>query len=206
MSAPKPGFRWRILLLAAVTVVAGWALFRAVRPRPVAEPELALADLVRMEGRLVFRNDTNRVFTGWVTEHYASGTPRSRSHVVDGRLEGLSEGWHTNGVLQVREPFVNGLSEGVVTKWHADGTKQSEGTAKAGKFEGNFRRWHTNGVLAEELILVSGQPHGLARSWFPSGSLKAEVMLEQGQVVKQQFWKDGEQPALAAAEPNGTQP
>lgn len=206
MSAPTPGFRWRILLLAAVVVLAGWALFWAARPRPVAEPELALAELVKIEGRFVLRNDTNRAFTGWVAEQYASGALRSRSHVIDGRLEGLSEGWHTNGVLQVREPFVSGLSEGVVTKWHANGAKLSEGTARAGKFEGTFRRWHTNGVLAEELSLVAGQPHGRARSWFPSGSLKAEVTLEQGNVVKQQFWKDGEQPALAAAETNGTQP
>lgn len=203
MSVPTPGFRWRtLLLLAAVALVAGLALLRVVRSGPEREPEAALAELVRVEGRLVFRNDTNRPFSGWVTEHYSSGALRSRSHVVAGLLEGLSEGWHTNGVLQVREPFVNGLSEGVVTKWHADGTRLSEGTARAGKFEGAFRRWHTNGVLAEELILVAGQPHGLARSWFPSGSPKAEATLEHGKVVKQQFWKDGERmpaPVLAEA-------
>jgi len=200
MSAASAGPRFRLVLLvgALVLPVLWWASRRA--PNPL--PERPLAELLKLDGRFLLRNDTNQPFTGWVTEHYASGARRSRSQVTGGVLQGISEGWHTNGVLQVREPFVAGLSEGVVTKWHPDGTKASEGTSRAGKFEGLFRRWHANGVLAEELQLSAGEPHGVARSWFPSGSPKAEATLEQGKVVKQQFWKDGErmpEPALAEA-------
>jgi antitoxin component YwqK of YwqJK toxin-antitoxin module len=179
--------------------VAGAWLWRR-SPAPL--PERPLSDLIKVEGRFLLRGDTNQTFTGWVTEQYASGVRRSRSQVADGRLHGVSEGWHTNGVRQVTEHFVAGESEGLVTKWHLDGTKAAEGTSRAGKYEGAFRRWHTNGVLAEELNLVAGEPHGVARSWFPSGSPKAEATLEHGRVVKQQFWKDGErmpEPALAEA-------
>lgn len=191
----------RVLLVGAlaVAVAAGWWTWLR-GPAPL--PEKPLADLVKVEGRFLLRNDTNQSFTGWVIEHYGSGALRSRSKVFAGRLEGPSEGWHTNGVRQVEEHFVGGVSEGLVTKWHANGVKFSEGTSRAGKYEGTFRRWHTNGVLAEELNLVAGEPHGVARSWFPSGSPKAEATLEHGRVVKQQFWKDGErlpEPVLAEA-------
>lgn len=199
-AAPAPVSIRRLLLVGAlaIAVVAGGLVWLR-KPAPL--PEKPLAELVKVEGRFLLRNDTNQPFTGWVTEHYSSGALRSRSKVAAGRLEGPSEGWHTNGVLQVREVFVAGLSEGVVTKWHADGTKASEGTSRAGKYEGTFRRWHTNGVLAEELNLVAGEPHGVARSWFPSGNPKAEATLEHGRVVKQQFWKDGErQPEPVVAE------
>jgi antitoxin component YwqK of YwqJK toxin-antitoxin module len=191
-----------LLLLGALAVgmaaVAWWA---SSRP-PASLPEKPLAELIKVEGRFVLRNETNQPFTGWVTERYASGGLRSRTAVADGRLHGVSEGWHTNGVRQVEEHFEGGVSEGLVRKWHANGAKLSEGTARAGKFEGKFRRWHENGQLAEELVLRTGQPEGVARSWFPSGSLKAEVTLKSGQVLTQKFWQDGEQvaePVLAEA-------
>lgn len=195
---------WRWLVAVVCVVGIAMVVWRNRSGLNEIPSELAM-NLTRRDGRL-YAPGASVAFDGWMLERYPDTQLKSRSRVVKGVLSGLSEGWHTNGVLQVKEPFVNGLSEGVVTKWHANGAKLSEGTARAGKFEGTFRRWHTNGVLAEELSLVAGQPHGLARSWFPGGSLKAEVTLEQGKVVKQQFWKDGEQPALAAAEPNGTQP
>lgn len=169
------------------------------RPTPPPEPSASLAELQRVEGRLVWRSDTNRPFSGWVTENYSEGARKSRSRVVDGRLNGVSEGWNAAGTLLVREHFVEGVSDGVVTKWHPDGTKQSEGTSKAGKFEGLFRRWHTNGILAEEVNLVAGQPHGMSRAWYPSGALKAEARAENGKVLQQRFWKDGEQPAGSLA-------
>jgi len=175
--------------------------------RPGPEPTLPAAELVRVDGRFMLRSATNRPFTGWMTEVYPdSGSPRSRSHLTDGRLHGVSEGWHPGGALQVREHFVTGVAEGPVTKWHPNGARLSEGTARAGKLEGVFRRWHDNGMLAEEVTLQHGQPHGLSRAWFPSGSLKAEVTLAAGEVVKQQFWKDGEQPALAATNTNPDPP
>lgn len=184
---------------AAVLGVLSLVLLTS-RPRPV-EPVVPLSELQRVDGVLALRGDTNRVFSGWVTEQYGDGAPKSRSHVVRGRLDGVSEGWSSGGVLQIREHFVAGVSEGLVTKWHPDGSKLSEGTSRNGKFDGLFRRWHTNGVLAEEQQLAAGKGHGVARAWFPSGSLKAEARLERGQLRGQQHWKDGEQPALAATHP-----
>lgn len=209
MTGPSPRFRFRFrfaLLLGVSLLLAGLAVRHHLLGSRRPAPQRPLAELLKVDGRFLLREATNQPFSGWVTEHYATGTRRSRSRVVDGRLHGLSEGWHTNGVRQIQEHFAAGLSEGLVTKWHPDGTKASEGTARAGKFEGVFRRWHPNGVLAEEISLVAGKPHGLSRSWFPSGSLKAEVTLEAGEVMKQQFWEDGEQPALAATNLNPDPP
>lgn len=191
------------LVLGLLAAGAWW--FLESRPPAPNRAEAALTDLVRSDGRLFLRGTTNAPFTGWMTEHYPEGAVKSRSQVVDGLLHGVSEGWRTNGQLQVREHFVGGVAEGPVTKWHPDGTRLSEGLARAGRLEGTFRRWHPNGVLAEEVTLRAGQPDGLSRAWFPSGHLKAEVELEQGRVVRQQFWPDGQQPRLAQVS-NPTRP
>ncbi len=188
---------WVLGLIALGVLAVLPTVFRREPPATPVPPELARVDasqLIRMDGRLVFRDDTNRTFTGWMTEAYPDGTPKSQSQVSLGSLNGISEGFHTNGVLQVREHFVDGISEGLIQKWHPDGARLSEGVARNGQLEGTFRRWHPNGVLAEEITLRQGQPEGPSRAWFPSGSLKADVELKNGQVVRQTFWNDGEQP------------
>lgn len=202
--APVAG-RMRLLKWVGLMVlVCGLGIGLVVWRHGPAEAELPselASNLVRREGRL-YSPGASGPFDGWMLERYPDSGLKSRSRVVGGMLEGVSEGWFTNGVLQIREHFVDGTSEGPVTKWHANGVKLSEGTARAGKFEGMFRRWHENGQLAEELVLQAGQPDGVARSWFPSGSLKAEATLKSGQVLTQKFWKDGEQvaePVLAEA-------
>lgn len=167
-----------------------WPSWFPKTPVPAKEwPVVRTSEVELKEGRLM-RKGTAEIFSGWLTESYRSGGLRSRSFVSNGVLEGLSEGWHTNGVLQVSEHFVGGRSEGTVTKWDADGHRASEATTRAGLMEGRFQRWHTNGTLAEEMEMRQGQPHGLARSWYPSGSLKAEARLEDGNVVSQRYWDD----------------
>lgn len=171
---------------------------RPAPPEPVSE---LASNLSRREGRL-YASTTTTPFIGWMIERYPDAVLKSRSWVSNGLLNGVSEGWFTNGGLQIREHFADGISEGQVLKWHASGAKLSEGIARRGLLEGVFRRWHENGQLAEEVVLQGGQPEGVARSWFPSGSLKAEVTLKTGQVLTQKFWKDGErvtEPVLAEA-------
>lgn len=177
-----------------------WPSWFPKTPVPVKEwPVVRTSEVELKEGRLM-RKGAAEVFSGWLTESYRTGGLRSRSFVSNGVLEGLSEGWHTNGVLQVSEQFVGGRSEGVVTKWDLDGRRVSEAITRSGLMEGRFQRWHTNGTLAEEMEMRQGQPHGLARSWYPSGSLKAEVQLEDGKVLTKRYWDDvAPVPKLAGA-------
>jgi len=169
------------LLLAACIGV--WLHFRPA-PRPVAPtlPELTRQELVLTNGLNFRRGDTNP-FTGFLTEHYASGGLRSRSAISNGLLHGLSQGWRTNGQLQVEEHFATGVSHGLRTRWFADGTKESEATIERGVIVGMFRKWHTNGVLAQEIMMSNGVPHGLSRAFTPDGALRTEARLSNGVVV-----------------------
>jgi antitoxin component YwqK of YwqJK toxin-antitoxin module len=191
--------------LAVGGLLIMWPSWFPKAPAPAKEwPVVRTSEVELKDGRLI-RKGTSEVFGGWLTESYKGGGLRSRSFVSNGVLEGLSEGWHTNGVLQVSEQFVGGRSEGVVTKWDLDGRRSSEAITRAGLMEGRFQRWHTNGTLAEEMEMLHGQPHGMARSWYPSGSLKAEVQLEDGKVVSQRYWDDvAPAPKIAGANAGGT--
>ena len=191
--------RITLVLVLALSVVVGIGIYlgergkaKTTRVKDSAGPvELSRTNLVLEEGRLRQPGDPTP-FNGFMVEHHSDGTLRSRSAISNGVLQGLSQGWFTNGQMQVSENFKQGVSHGIRTKWYADGTKQSEASIVDGKIHGAFRKWHPNGVLAEQAEFVADKPEGLSVAYFPSGCLKARVVMKDGKAIEQTFWKDGE--------------
>lgn len=164
--------------------------------------EVLRSELEWVNGRLC-RRPGGPPFHGAMLERYPDGSLRSRSGVVEGLLEGLSQGWHTNGQLAIREHFVAGVSHGPRIQWYPSGSTQSVTTIHHGQHDGTFHRWHDDGTLAERVPLRDGQPEGVSLAFYPSGCVKARVVLHAGQVREQHFWPDGEQPAEAVV-PTGS--
>jgi antitoxin component YwqK of YwqJK toxin-antitoxin module len=190
----RPGSSHVRLRIAGVAFLGIMLLlcFAIFRKQNLPALEVPSSNLVLLDGRLYRKSETNVPFTGLMVEKYSPQSLKSRSMISNGVLQGLSEGWHTNGQLQVRESFQKGVSHGLRTKWHENGAKLSEGMVVEGKLQGPFRRWHENGQLAEEMNLKEGAPDGLTRSYYPSGFVKAQARLKGGEVSEQKFWKDGE--------------
>ncbi len=200
--------RWSLVLGVVILGAATyWVRVASVRPVPSTATVPTAVEVAR--SRLELRSDrlhaigSTEPFNGWMVEHYTDGMPRSRSAVTNGLLHGLSQGWYTNGQLQVSEHFAAGISHGVRSKWRPDGSKLSEVSIREGQLAGLFRQWHDNGALAEQVEFVGGRPHGLSRAYYRDGSLKAEVTMENGRVVTEKRWKEGE---LSARAPARSQP
>lgn len=179
-----------ILSIAASAIVLGWAI--RSRHSPVVLPERNRAHLELSDGRLFFQaqdpmspsHDAGGPvpFDGYMIDRRRDGALMARSRIVNGKLNGLSEGWYENGILQVREHFRDGISHGERIKWYNTGATQSVARIENGVIEGVFRRWHPNGALAEELSLHRGIPDGTARRWTAAGRLVAVVKMKDGQV------------------------
>lgn len=185
------------LLILALILGTG-LLLTLSRPRKVAPLEVTQSQLVLREGAW-YRQGEDTPFTGVLVESYETGERKSRSEIVEGRLDGLTESWYTNGQLQKVEHFRAGVSHGLRTKWHSNGHKLSEVQIEMGQLEGPFRRWYENGNLHEEIPLENGKPEGISRAYYPSGFLRAEARLHHGELISQEFWKDGEQGGIAPA-------
>jgi antitoxin component YwqK of YwqJK toxin-antitoxin module len=191
-----PAKATRRLALAGLALLLGaisaFLLLRPPAPRP-AQPALTVlrTNLVLVAGRLCLVGQTN-AFTGLMVDYASQGALRSRSALSNGLLHGLSEGWHTNGHLQVAEHFREGVSHGLRTKWHPNGVKLSQGMIVDGKFHGTFRRWSETGSLAEQAEMDHGEAQGIALTYYPSGFLKSRRSLQRGRVVDQQLWEDGQ--------------
>lgn len=183
------------MLLVAIVGAAGMALHRAARGRMVSAEPPAPASVPRPEvevrdGR-IYQRGFSEPFTGWMTDHHATGELKLRTFVRGGLLDGDSDGWFTNGVQELHERFEAGLPHGPRITWYPNGQKCSEGQLVSGRQEGIYRRWHENGQLAAEAEFAAGKPHGHSRAWYPSGSLKAEAWVTHGEVTNHQVFADG---------------
>ena len=174
------------VVLAAVGIFVGWTLPspRHATPPPVAEPpaEVSRDQLRLVDGRW-WRAGDAAPFTGVMVERYPEGALRTRSEILEGKLDGVCEGWTPEGALEVRESFRAGVSHGLRTRWYAHGVRRSEATVVDGRMDGVFVSYHPDGSLAESVPMKEGLPHGVSRAYHPDGRLKAEVELDRGQVV-----------------------
>lgn len=187
-SETSPVFRWRLPTFAALLVLVGGMAWLRVE-RPVTEARME--ELVLQDGILRW-SGSQEVFNGRLVSREKDGHLRSASEVKDGRLHGLSEGWHENGTLQVSERFLRGSSNGLRTKWRADGTRESEAEIRNGRLDGRFTRWNESGLRIEEAFFKDGVPVGEARQWHPDGSLRSWCRLESGRPVESKQWSPGE--------------
>lgn len=191
------------LFVAGVALYAAWRAGSPVAMKPVAQPEvrqeLPMTALAKRDGKL-FAEGSSAPYRGFMIDRYEDGALKSRSAVSNGQLHGVSEGYFTNGQVQVREEFVAGVQEGMRTTWHANGRKRSEGQVVAGLNEGVYRLWHEDGTLEAEAEFRQGKPHGRSVAWYPSGWLKAEAMMEMGNVKERHTYDDRQrrEPGLLA--------
>ena len=181
----------------------GAALFVFLRQPPAKVTkapalEVSRHDLMQTGGHW-YRSGATNPFTGWMVDYYPGGALLSRSRISNGLLNGLSETWHTNSQMQVRESFKDGISDGLREKWYENGLKQSRATIVAGQIIGTFQSWHDNGQLSEQIDMKHGQPDGTAWAYYPSGFVKAETTVAGGKVLARKSWEDGQRRRASAA-------
>src|SRR6476660_5901276 len=91
-------FRRRALVSVAMACAAYMTLVCVMPKDPVSvrNDEASPRSLLLREGRW-YRQGGVQPFTGILSDYYPDGLRKSRSLVSNGFLEGLSEGWYSNG-------------------------------------------------------------------------------------------------------------
>ncbi len=102
-------------------------------------------------------------FTGFLTEAYLNGSPKTWITVNNGLADGLWQEWFENGKLKYN------------AYW------------KAGKGHGLWQYFYDNGVLRYEETYVLDIPTGISRTYYMNGQLKDDNLWLSGK--KEGVWK-----------------
>jgi Uncharacterized protein conserved in bacteria len=80
-------------------------------------------DLTIRRGTYFVKGD-NAPFTGTVKTFHKNGQLFDKSHVVDGKEEGIHEVFYENGQLHVKEILLNGKREGLFEMYFKNGRRK----------------------------------------------------------------------------------
>jgi antitoxin component YwqK of YwqJK toxin-antitoxin module len=101
-------------------------------------------------------------FSGFVTENYLNGKPKTWITMKDGLANGQWQEWLENGKLRYN------------AYW------------KDGKGHGLWQYFHDNGMIKYEESYIMDIPNGISRQYYDNGQLKADFFWLQGK--KQGVW------------------
>lgn len=96
-------------------------------------------------------------FTGIAVEYWRGGAIASEMSYQDGIEDGLSRGWHDNGVRSWVTPYRKGCVAGMMQEWHRNGQLALQEEIDHGVALWR-RRWNENGDMVEDYNYVNS-PH-----------------------------------------------
>jgi len=114
---------------------------------------------------------------GW----HEDGTLKSELYYKDDKREGVWKQWYKDGLLKSEYNYKDGKMEGVCRKFHKrTETLYMEYNYKDGKKDGVYKRWHIDGILMIEGNYKDDKMDGIFKHWRNDGTLRSECIYENG--------------------------
>jgi antitoxin component YwqK of YwqJK toxin-antitoxin module len=162
------------------------ALTACSGPRP-SVPQQAVAPSIAVEysSSTFHRRNGNlycgdTLFSGILTEHYASGQRQAATPYLHGREQGRATSWYPDGTLMEERIYDHGNKEGVHRGWWEDGTPRFRYTFINDLHEGQAEEWFLDGSPYRSFHYKAGHESGTQRMWNDDGSVKANYVVING--------------------------
>ncbi|MEP6834116.1 MAG: hypothetical protein ABJB74_12010 [Gemmatimonas sp.] len=119
-------------------------------------------------------------FNGHVYEHFDGGVLKRDANYRDGKLNGVTRGWHENGQVDYARTYSAGLEEGTHKGWYENGGRRFEYHFRNGVSEGVSKQWYRNGKPYTLFHFTNGQEAGQQQMWDTEGKLRANYVIREG--------------------------
>ena len=145
----------------------------------------------RMYGMILLYVDENdEPYTGWVKKEWENGKIRELGYLEDGQKQGTWMNWHASGLKKSEIHWVNDLLVGSFEVWHPNGSIKVRGQTKDGETDGEWTQFYTNGKLER----ISNNRIGKLVSikvWLPNGQPCPHSRVENGNGIWNEYKVDG---------------
>lgn len=124
------------------------------------------------------------LFSGVVVEYYMDATPKEQFGLFQGRKEGASISFYSDGHYKRLAHYHKGKLHGVKKTWSMDAahTLLSELNFHTGKGHGVQKKWYPTGELFKKLNLNMGREEGIQQAFRKNGVLFANYEARDGRI------------------------
>jgi antitoxin component YwqK of YwqJK toxin-antitoxin module len=122
----------------------------------------------------------NLPFTGTLQEFFENRKLKSQAFYVNGKEDGITTTWYSDGKKASERVFRKGQKEGEHKGWHQHGNLSFRANFKNGIYEGILEEWHENGQPSRLKHYKHGQEDGLQQAWRENGKLYINCQVVKG--------------------------
>jgi antitoxin component YwqK of YwqJK toxin-antitoxin module len=155
------------------------------------QERINIAFKVEGEDGLSYYND--EPITGIVYLDFFNGYRSYEAFFLNGKQNGLTRAWHSNGLSQIEYNLSNGKKDGIQREWYDNGQLLIFENYKDGKREGKFTEWYKNGKLKFEAFYINDLKDGNRRRWYENGQLMFESIYSNDKLISQKCWDENGQ-------------
>jgi antitoxin component YwqK of YwqJK toxin-antitoxin module len=122
-------------------------------------------------------------FTGFLTEGYPNGKPKSWKTIKDGISNGLWQEWSENGKLRYNAYWKDGKGHGLWQYFHDNGIVKYEEAYILDIPNGISRAYYENGQLKEDMFWLQGKKQGEWTSYSETGIVLKTEIYDDGKII-----------------------
>jgi len=142
-----------------------------------------LNDLTERDGVYVLTS-SGQPYTGEVMSTYASGAPKLKASMINGKPDGVWTEWYENGQKSMEAHWKQGVRDGDLDRWYEKGQEQLHEEYDNGVPRGVHKEWYESGQIKAQKPYVSGKPFGTWQFWLEDGHKEKNEIYENGELVK----------------------
>jgi antitoxin component YwqK of YwqJK toxin-antitoxin module len=122
-------------------------------------------------------------FTGYLTETYLNGKPKTWKTVKEGISDGQWQEWLENGKLRYNAYWKDGKGHGLWQYFHDNGTLRYEESYIMDIPNGISRSYYDNGQLKDDFFWLQGKKQGVWTSYSETGVVLKTEIYDNGNLV-----------------------
>jgi len=122
-------------------------------------------------------------FTGYLTETYENGKPKTWLTLKEGIANGLWQEWFENGKLRYNAYWKDGKGNGLWQYFYSNGYLKYEESYIMDTPNGISRSYHENGKLKEDNFWLLGKKQGVWTSYTETGTLVKTALYEEDKLI-----------------------
>ena len=121
----------------------------------------------------------SKPFNGELNESWPNNKPKSIQRITNGKQQGLSETFYSNGSKQSTRWYINGEKDSLHTGWWENGNKKYEYHFRNGNYNGMFTEWYQSGNMIQQLMYANGKEL-YGKGWRDNGKLYMNFVMKEG--------------------------